>query len=230
LGASVGSSLVGIVALLFPFLFSSLKVSRDEDFQRYVFENFLKSFLVLLPFGLIVVLDQTFVNRFVPEWSRVVNLSSLFGKNLIALSLTVAYVMFTYVVKSGEDGFLKRGMVLVSVIFVLAWGVVGMVGKWLFSFLFGSPTGSEFSPWYIVYCFPLGLLQMLVNYGIAMERKWLVPVLWGYLGIFALLLWGVVGRFSLIQIYILITVVHFVFVLVLFLTVNKRGDVWKTER
>jgi len=39
-----------------------------------------------------------------------------------------------------------------------------------------------------------------------------------------------VGRFSLIQIYILITVVHFVFVLVLFLTVNKRGDVWKTER
>ncbi len=218
LGASVVSGLVGIGILLLPLLFSQKeeKVAFPEK-ELPLLRPFLQALLVLFPFGILVVLDQTMINRFLPEYGKMVNLSSLFGKNLIALSLTIAHVVFAYVVKEGEDSFFLRGMGIIGLLFGMAYLFVRITGKWLFSFLFGSPFGYEFLPLYIGYCLPLGLLQLIVNYSVAEENHWIIPSLWIYGGFTAILmiLFLRVFPLSLVQWYIFFGGIHLLFVLVL---------------
>ncbi len=178
LGASIVSGVIGILFLVLPLAFFSLASPTPSQSNNTLLPSFFRAFLMLLPFGLLVVLDQTIINRFVPHYGQTVNLSSLFGKNLIALSLTVAHVVFAYVVKEGEDRFLLRGIGLVVSLFFLAYVVTVFLGSFLFQTLFGTTSGADFLPLYILYCLPLGILQLVINYGIAEDRRWLISFLW----------------------------------------------------
>ncbi|MFN3660703.1 MAG: hypothetical protein ACK4TN_05650, partial [Brevinematales bacterium] len=230
LGASVISGLVGIGILLIPFLFSQKEEKSSFPEKEVAFlRPLIHAFLVLLPFRILVVLDQTIINRFLPEYGKTVNLSSLFGKNLIALSLTIAHVVFAYVVKEGEDSFFLRGMGMIILLFGIAYLFVRITGRWLFSFLFGSSSGHEFLPLYIGYCLPLGLLQLIVNYSVAEEHHWIIFSLWMYGGILSILMILFLRLFalSLVQWYLFFGSVHMLFVLVLtvlFLFIRKPSQ------
>ncbi|MFN4216351.1 MAG: hypothetical protein ACK4HQ_02980 [Brevinematales bacterium] len=230
LGASVISGLVAIGILLIPLLLSQKeeKPSFPEK-EVALFRSLIHALLVLLPFGILVVLDQTIINRFLPEYGKTVNLSSLFGKNLIALSLTIAHVVFAYVIKEGENNFFLRGMGIILLLFGIAYLFVRITGRWLFSFLFGSSSGYEFLPLYIGYCLPLGFLQLIVNYSVAKEYHWIISSLWIYGGVISILMILLLRLFSLslVQWYIFFGSVHMLFVLVLtvlFLFIKKPSQ------
>ncbi|URA09918.1 MATE family efflux transporter [Thermospira aquatica] len=227
LGASIASGMIGILFLVFPLFFSGTSF-KPSQCDTSLLSSFFRAFFILLPFGLLVVLDQTIINRFIPSYGQIVNLSSLFGKNLIALSLTVAHVVFAYVVKEGEDRFLLRGMGLVVALFFLAYGGTFFLGHWLFQLLFATTTGADFLPLYILYCLPLGILQLLVNYGIAEEQYWLTPFLWIMLVLtaFSMMIFARLNAFSLIGFYLLGMILHTLFLipLIIILLVRKKNS------
>ncbi|MCX7882127.1 MAG: hypothetical protein N2314_02770 [Brevinematales bacterium] len=182
LSASMVSGIIGLIALLIPVALSPHDTTSSSVKETPpILASFFHALLMLLPFGLIVVLDQTMINRFLPSFGKIVNLSSLFGKNLITLSLTIAHVVFAYVIKEGEESFFLRGMGIIVALFGGAYVFAVLGGKWLFEFLFGSSGGYDFLPLYIGYCLPLGLLQLVVNYSVAEEHRWVIPCLWLYL-------------------------------------------------
>lgn len=180
IGAAIGSSLAGAViavaVLIIPFLGHAFsKVSLKPDGK--LIGEFLKALFVLFPFGLIMNLDLTMVQNVIGgEPAGYVSACALFGKNLVALSMMIANVVFSYTVRRSSKVFWS-GLALIAGVFVVAALGVIPVSGWLVSFLFGpgfEPV-AKLLPLVIIATMPVGILQHIANNAIAAEDKRVMP-------------------------------------------------------
>jgi hypothetical protein len=144
-------------------------------------------------------LDLTLVQNVVGgEKAGYVSACALFSKNLVALSLMIANVVFSYTVRRSPKVFWS-GLALIALVFVVGSVAVIPVSGWLVGFLFGpgyEPV-AKLLPLVIVATLPVGILQHIANNAIAAEAKRVMPGFIALLAILAVEYWFVLKAFPI---------------------------------
>jgi O-antigen/teichoic acid export membrane protein len=186
-GAVLSSVFGAFLALLFLFFNNKIEIEFDGlNFNFSFLKNFLYAFFFFLPFGLIFQLDLSFSQYFIGgEENGYITACSLYGKNLVLLSMVLANVVFSYVLKKSE-GYFIIGSLITSVLFMVAFVFSLLFGRWLIVFVQGKDfvNAGKFLPLYILVSFPLGILQQIMNYIYAKEIKFFPFFMWGLFFVF----------------------------------------------
>ncbi len=184
-GAILSSVFAGVVALI--LLLSG--IYDLVDFRRVNFNlilETLKAFSVLLPFGLIFQIDLTLSQFFLSKLDiGYISACSLYGKNLVILSMVFANVVFSYVIKK-DDRYFLWGNLLTVVIFLFTYVFTLFFGKWIIFLIQGNTylKASEYLPLYILFSLPVGIMQQIVNYSFAKDIRPVTFLMWILLFIF----------------------------------------------
>ncbi len=173
LGASLASGFFAVIYLVFSerktFFRDFFQLKIDKDITG----EFLKALAVLLPFGLILVLDTTLVQHIIGgDEAGYVNACALFGKNLIIMSMVFANVVFSYSLKK-DSSYLFWGIVITSITIALAAVFMFPLGEWVIHLLLGEDflPAASYLPMYIIMMLPLGVMLHIFNYSIARNIK-----------------------------------------------------------
>lgn len=190
--ASIISGFLAVLVMLFPIITNIKWKTLNFHLNRSLLREFFKAVAIFLPFGVLMSLDLSVVQWVKgEEWSSYLSACALFGKNLIFLSLILANVVYSYVLKKkNSDTFwvglgITAGMFLTAALFVLPFG------KPLVSLLFDRSFVTEVSrllPLYILSSLPLGVMQQVVNYSVAEDMKEVRILMWVFLAVEAVVL------------------------------------------
>ena len=191
IGASIASGLAGIIILIegkFNFLIHHIHL-KNWKINRTIIGEFFKACIVFLPFGLIASLDLGMVQYVIGgKIAGYISICGQFKGNLIALSLVLANVSFTYTIKHKDKTF-WYSIIFTAVIFA-AFGLFTLfAGEWLIKIV----GGKDFKPaleYFTIYIFaslPLGIMQNIVTYSIAKNINLIKISIWVVLIILALI-------------------------------------------
>lgn len=220
-----GAILSSIVAGTFAFILLLPKIDI-RNIELKINFNFVKevffAFLFLLPFGVIFQIDLTLAqNLFSKEEIGYLSACSLYGKNLIILSMVFANVVFSYVLKEKSSYFFK-GTFLTFLLFVISYIVVLFFGKYIVLFIQGRNyiEAAKILPVYIIFSFSIAIMQQFVNFAYAKSNKFIAFLLWIFL-IFLFLVFYFLKISTIIYYLTLITIFIFSFDLLLFIILRK---------
>ncbi|MGC8765390.1 MAG: oligosaccharide flippase family protein [Brevinematia bacterium] len=183
-GAVLSSVFAGILALilLLAGLYRDIRFEiKGLDFS--LIKETMKAFSILFPFGLIFQIDLTLSQHFLSSLNiGYLSACSLYGKNLVILSMVFANVVFSFVIKN-EDGYFIWGNILTAIVFLGAYLFTLFFGKWLILFIQGESylKAKDYLPLYILFSFPVGIMQQMVNYSFAKDIKSVTFLIWGIL-------------------------------------------------
>ncbi len=178
LGAILSSVVAGIFAfiVILPKLNLNLKNNR---FNFLLLKEIFYAFSFLLPFGIIFQIDFTLAqNLFSREEIGYLSAAGLYGKNLVILSMLLANVVFSYILKSENKYFLK-GIFISFLLFFLAYIFAIFFGKYLILFVQGSDylKTATFLPTYIIFSFSIAFMQQLINFAYAKKVNFIPYIL-----------------------------------------------------
>lgn len=182
-GGAVFSSVIGEAGALFILLISlgkSFLKFKGVGFNFKLFRSFLYACSILLPFGFIFQLDLVFSQHFFnPEVVGYIAACSLYGKNLVLLSMVFANVVFSYVLKKDEN-FFYLGNFLTVLIFLGAFIFSIFAGRYIILLIQGERflEAYRYLPIYILSSLPLGIMQQIVNFAFAKGVKSFSYILW----------------------------------------------------
>lgn len=179
IGGAIGASVASVILAISILLFGNLRyyVRHIREFRfRFQFDfrvaaEFGKALLALLPFGIMLGLDNIVVQLVVGgNDTGYLAICSLIGKSLVTLSLVVANVVFSYSIKHREKTFWV-GLALTTVTFLSAWLFIRLTGAWLIQLIWGDKflEAAKILPLYILFAMPLGIMQNIVNYSVARD-------------------------------------------------------------
>lgn len=222
-GGVIFASAVGIFLILFFLLWRNggIKGVRAKLQVRKI----LKIALYVSPSGFFVYADDIFIRRIFDEYTAGLFASiSIVGKVLVWLTLTLLGVYFPKFVQSKESSSLKRfilqifGLVLIAEI--AGQLAIFLIGKPLFLLLFGVKfePAFEFLSYYLIAVLPLLFGMIFISIATAMERG----IFLIYLHLLCFYLGFLVFRFSGVMDYLkYIFMLNLIFVLV-YLWVFRR--------
>gem|GEM_PF-1311606 len=148
--------------------------------------TYLKTCLVLVPFGLIYALDQALVNYLREDQRGFISVCAQFGKNIVTLSLFFSNVVYSYSLKS-RKGHFWAGIFLTLLAFSSAALFTVFFGKQIVVLLLGTVylPAVKILPVYILACLPLGIMLNILNYSIARNINFISAAVWIILAILA---------------------------------------------
>lgn len=200
LWASVISGLIAIYLLIFRNESYFIKNIFNLKFNNELIKEFIFALLTLLPFGLITALDLILVQYVIGgDTSGILATCSIFGKNMINLSLVLASVVFSYVLNKSESS-LWYGIVVISLLFIILTIFMYFFGKSIILFLFGEKfiDAYKYLPLYILSMMPLAIIQQVVNFAIAKNYKFLSYFLWFSLTIMLFIYYYLLKNYTLL--------------------------------
>ncbi|MGC8770692.1 MAG: hypothetical protein ACP5Q5_05525 [Brevinematia bacterium] len=220
-----GAILSSIVAGIFAFILLLAKVDI-KSLELKINFNFVKevffAFLFLVPFGIIFQIDLTLAqNLFSKDEIGYLSACSLYGKNLVILSMVFANVVFSYVLKEKNSYFFK-GTFLTFLLFLFSYIFFLFFGQYIILFIQGENylEAAKFLPFYIIFSFSIALMQQFVNFAYAKNNKYVAILLWIFLIILFFAFYFM--KISFMNDYLLlITIFIFAFDLLLFIILRK---------
>ncbi|MEJ5284521.1 MAG: hypothetical protein WHS77_05660 [Brevinematales bacterium] len=220
-----GAILSSIVAGIFAFILLLAKVDI-KSLELKINFNFVKevffAFLFLVPFGIIFQIDLTLAqNLFSKNEIGYLSACSLYGKNLVILSMVFANVVFSYVLKEKNSYFFK-GTFLTFLLFLFSYIFFLFFGQYIILFIQGENylEAAKFLPFYIIFSFSIALMQQFVNFAYAKNNKYVAILLWIFLIILFFAFYFM--KISFMNDYLLlITIFIFAFDLLLFIILRK---------
>ncbi len=180
---ALGASVIASFIVIFLLINNKGKIFPDKfrfKINKNLMGGFFKTFLVLVPFGLINSLDLTLVKYCVGgQESGYLSACALFGKNLVILSLVFSNVVYSYALKT-KEGHFWAGLILTLLSFSSAALFTVFFGNWMVGFIFGKDYDPVVSmlPLYIIASLPLGIMQNIINFAIAKNVKKMNIIMW----------------------------------------------------
>lgn len=242
IAGAIGASAVSGVFMIFILIFKSRK-DFLESFKKFsinkeIWHRYLKAFVVLLPFGLLMNIDLTIVQNVIGGKTELgstvagyIGACGLFGKNLISLAMVFANVVFSYTLKKVGKIFWV-GVIMTVVVFGASAVFFVFFGDWIVHLLFGADylkevvfRGETFAvakllPWYILATIPLGIMQQAVNFSIAKDVRIIKILIWIFLVVAAPLFYFLLMSQPIIVFLQITTVVLFVMTVPLLIIVQ----------
>lgn len=201
IGASIISGITAIFIMVekkLKFIIHNINI-KNWKINTKIIREFIKACSVLIPFGIIIYLDLTMV-QFVRSRNESGYLSacSLFGKNLISLSLVVANVVFSYSLKH-RGKTLWAGLWLTVIVFLCASITTLFFGDWITYIVFRNNYKeiSALLPLYIAANLPLGIMQNFINFSIAKNINSIKILIWVFLAALTIIYYFILKSFSI---------------------------------
>ncbi len=231
LGVSIISGIIGILMMLLPDIRSAFRSFFKFKLDKALVMEFVKALVILLPYGLIMNLDLTMIQNVIGgQESGYIAACALFGKNLIALVLVFANVIFSYALHDRKDTF-WIGVLLTILFFIGAVFFSVFAAIPVINLLFGPgyEKVADYLPWYLIMTLPIAILQHIVNYSVAKNFRFMRVFMWAALGVLAVVYWYLLTNYPVITFlkssFVSLTIIDGILLLIIFiLSRNKQNN------
>ncbi|OHD62270.1 MAG: hypothetical protein A2014_07985, partial [Spirochaetes bacterium GWF1_49_6] len=231
LGVSIISGIIGILMIILPDFKNAVKSFFKFRLDKNLVKEFVKALVILLPYGLIMNLDLTMVQKVIGgQESGYIAACALFGKNLIALVLVFANVIFSYTLHDRKDTF-WMGVLLTILFFIGAVLFSIFAAVPVINLLFGPgyEKVADYLPWYLIMTLPVAILQHIVNYSIAKNFGFMRIFIWAALGALGVVFWFLLTNYPMITFlkasFVSLTIIDGILLAIIyFLSRNKQNN------
>jgi O-antigen/teichoic acid export membrane protein len=231
LGVSIISGIIGIIMIILPDFKNAVKSFFKFRLDKNLVKEFVKALVILLPYGLIMNLDLTMVQKVIGgQESGYIAACALFGKNLIALVLVFANVIFSYTLHDRKDTF-WMGVLLTILFFIGAVLFSIFAAVPVINLLFGPgyEKVADYLPWYLIMTLPVAILQHIVNYSIAKNFGFMRIFIWVALGALGVVFWFLLTNYPMITFlkasFVSLTIIDGILLAIIyFLSRNKQNN------
>ncbi|NPV01635.1 MAG: hypothetical protein HPY53_09670 [Brevinematales bacterium] len=231
LGVSIISGIIGILMIILPDFKNAVKSFFRFRLDKNLVKEFVKALVILLPYGLIMNLDLTMVQNVIGgQESGYIAACALFGKNLIALVLVFANVIFSYTLHDRKDTF-WMGVLLTILFFIGAVLFSIFAAVPVINLLFGPGYEKvvDYLPWYLIMTLPVAILQHIVNYSVAKNYGFMRIFIWVALGALGAVFWFLLTNYPMITFlkasFVSLTIIDGILLAIIyFLSRNKQNN------